>query len=75
MFDRMPLAVDRWYRNAGRGKYHKTTRDWVRSGLAVCGADIGRAGFTAKAGELDRIPHTKICRHCTRQARKGYVNV
>ena len=64
-----------WYRNAGRGdnpgrkvnlnpnrpRFHKAREDWIRSGLAVCGADIRRAGFVQVRG----IP-SHACQRCLR---------
>jgi len=56
-----------WYRNAGRGddgrrvnllkgrpKFHEARADWVRSGLATCGADIRRAGFVTTTPTQER---------------------
>jgi hypothetical protein len=39
-----------WHRNAGARTYHADRPDWVRSGRALCGADIGRA-FTYRSGD------------------------
>jgi hypothetical protein len=49
----------RWYRNAGRA-YHAAAADWVSTGLAVCGANIGRAGYV---WSRDSVPPS-ACRRC-----------
>jgi len=53
-----------WYRNAGRGKYHRAREDWVRSGRAVCGANISRPGFVARDREEVERTRNGACKHC-----------
>lgn len=56
-----------WYRNAGRTAYHKARNDWVRSGKAVCGAQIRRPGFAARdTAEVERAGQ-RACKHCERK--------
>ena len=56
-----------WYRNAGRGAYHLERHDWVRSGKAVCGADIRHPGFVADTREdLALVRGRRVCGHCER---------
>ena len=43
-----------WYRNF-EGMYHRAGKEWVKSGLAVCGADIGRPAFTAWEGDKESM--------------------
>jgi len=57
-----------WYRNAGRARYHKARTDWVRSGRAVCGADIRRPGYVADTLEQARYAKRPVCKHCARLA-------
>lgn len=57
-----------WYRNAGRGAYHKAREDWVRSGKAVCGAEIRRPGFVARdVAEVKRAGR-RPCGHCEKRS-------
>lgn len=51
-----------WYRNIG-GVYHRATRDWVRTGRAICGADISRPAFVAYGYEKPKLS----CAHCRRK--------
>lgn len=55
-----------WYRNAGRRtKYHLAAPGWVRSGRAVCGANIARPGYVADKRE--QIPAcVGACKRCER---------
>ena len=57
-----------WYRNAGRTRYHAARPDWVRSGRALCGADIKRPGFVSDNGPPAH-PGTSLgaCAHCRKQ--------
>ncbi len=57
-----------FYRNAGTGdnvgvrvnlnprrpKFHAARPDWIRSGRALCGADISRPGWTSTNPGTDR---------------------
>lgn len=54
-----------WYRNGTSRTYHAPSADWVRTGLAVCGADIGRAGYatTNPRGTAGKHP----CRKCIKK--------
>ncbi len=56
-----------WYRNAGRTAYHKARTDWIRSGRAVCGADIRRAGFVADTVEQIARANKRACGHCKKR--------
>jgi hypothetical protein len=49
---------DTWYRNYS-GRYHRASDEWVRTGLAICGADISRPAFVAGANPLR--PRCKRC--------------
>ena len=53
-----------WYRNAGRGVYHRSKQPWNRNGEALCGADIRSPAFIAR--NLDEVERTRkrACEHC-----------
>lgn len=53
-----------WYRNAGRGpRYHAGRPDWIRSGRAMCGADISRPTYVVDRGPpSDNLPTCKRCK-------------
>ena len=56
-----------WYRNAGSRVYHRAEDGWVRSGKAICGADISRPGFVARdQKDLENCRH-RACKHCLRR--------
>ncbi len=48
--------LNTWFRNAGSKRLHKPASDWVRSGRAVCGRDIGRAGFAWDGNNANDAP-------------------
>jgi hypothetical protein len=51
-----------WNRNVDSRLYHKQRADWVRTGRAVCGADISRPAFFF----LDPVmpKNVRLCKHC-----------
>jgi len=54
-----------YYRNAERyAKYHIPEPDYVWSGRALCGRDIGRSAYFTYARPAD------LCEDCARLARK-----
>jgi len=58
-----------WYRNVlGPSRYHLAREDWIRSGRAVCGADIKSPAYTAEHRvTADGLPHPAgRCGHCSR---------
>ena len=64
-----PTRPPSWYRNANRGnRYHMPRENYIRSGLGLCGANIGRAGFVARGLEEIERAGQKPCRHCVKLA-------
>jgi len=59
-----------WYRNASGRVYHKAANDWVRTGRAVCGANIARASYVANAREAWVTPGGALRPWCKLCARK-----
>jgi len=57
-----------WYRNV-KGQYHKPESTWIRSGLAVCGADISRPAYASDAyfGGLADLATRGKCAKCLAQ--------
>ncbi len=52
-----------WFRNAGNTtKYHLAVVDYIRTGKAVCGADISRPAYV-----IDVRPMTQVCEHCVKK--------
>ena len=56
-----------WYRNAGRTRYHAARLDWIRSGRALCGADIRRPGFVSTGPPVHPGKSLGACGHCQRK--------
>lgn len=61
-----------WYRVANRwARYHTAGAPWVRTGRAICGADISRPGFAADACDVPTMRATygtkRVCGHCARK--------
>jgi hypothetical protein len=62
------LLGTHWYRNGTRGAFHCEARNWVRSGLAVCGAAIKNPGYTVTSP----VPgQTKLCQRCLKAVQEN----
>jgi hypothetical protein len=59
-----------WYRNAGSYRYHLARTDYVQTGRAVCGQNIGRAYMVG--AEVMPIRHYE--RLCQYPRRYGMVD-
>lgn len=55
----------RWYANARKGTYHLEAPDWVRTGRALCGANIAKPGWTT--GSDYPAPHLHACATCVKE--------
>jgi hypothetical protein len=56
-----------WYRNQGRRHlYHHPSSDWVRTGLALCGINIGKAAYVANHEEVF-VRGYRVCRKCLKK--------